>query len=82
MNLRYNRGMSTIAEVESLAFQLSVTERARLASKLLESLPEILKDDDEGVAEAMRRREELIANTEIGISVEELRIRIAERFEI
>lgn len=74
--------MSTIAEVESLAFQLSVTERARLASKLLESLPEMLRDEDEGVAEALRRREELIANPETGISVDELRNRIAERFEI
>ena len=69
-------------KVEELAFQLSVTERATLASKLLRSLPEFMRDGDEGVAEAMRRRDELIANPEVGISFEELRSRIAERFEI
>ncbi len=74
--------METMAKIEELAFQLSVTERATLASKLLRSLPEFSRDDDEGVAEAMRRRDELIANPEIGISFEELRSRIAERFEI
>ncbi len=74
--------METMAKIEELAFQLSVTERATLASKLLRSLPEFSRDDDEGVVEAMRRRDELIANPEIGISFEELRSRIAERFEI
>jgi putative addiction module component (TIGR02574 family) len=74
--------MSTIAEVESLAFELSVSERATLASRLLESLPEILSDDDEGVAEALRRREELLANPDIGITSEELRQRISERFPL
>lgn len=74
--------MSTIAEVESLAFQLSVSERARLASRLLESLPEVLSDDDDGVAEAMRRREELLADPSIGMTPEELRERISERFGI
>ena len=74
--------METIAKVEELAFQLSVSERATLASKLLRSLPEFMRDDDEGIAEARRRREELIANPEIGISFEELRSRISERFDI
>lgn len=70
--------MSNIAEVESLAFQLSVSERATLASRLLESLPEILSDEDEGVGEAMRRRAELQTNPEIGITLEELHQRISE----
>lgn len=73
-----------MSKVEELAFQLSVPERATLASKLLRSLPEFLRDDDDddGVAEAMRRREELVANPEIGISFDDLRGRLSERFEI
>lgn len=74
--------MSNISTVEELAFKLSTKERATLASKLLRSLPEFMRDDDEGIAEARRRREELIANPEIGISFEELRSRVSERFDI
>ena len=74
--------MANISTVEELALGLSTSERATLASKLLRSLPEFLRDDDEGVAEAVRRRDELIANPEMGISFGELRSRIAERFDI
>ncbi|MEQ1605543.1 MAG: addiction module protein [Pyrinomonadaceae bacterium] len=74
--------MANISTVEELALELSTSERATLASKLLRSLPEFMRDDDDGVAEATRRYEELIANPEIGISFEELRRRISERFEI
>ena len=63
--------MATILKMEDLALQLSVSERATLASKLLRSLPEFLQDEDDGVAEAMLRRDELIANPEIGISPED-----------
>ena len=74
--------MSTISEVEALAFQLSVTDRAMLASRLLESLPEVLSDEDDGIAEALRRREELIADPTIGITMEEVKERISKRFSI
>ncbi len=74
--------MANISTVEELALGLSTSERATLASKLLRSLPEFMRDDDDGVAEATRRYDELIANPEIGISFEELRRRISERFEI
>lgn len=74
--------MANISTVEELALELSTSERATLASKLLRSLPEFMRDDDDGVAEATRRYEELVANPEIGISFEELRRRISERFEI
>ncbi len=47
--------MSTIVEVEKLALDLSEKERANLAVNLLDSPPGILSDDDEGVAEALRR---------------------------
>ena len=74
--------MATISKVEDLALKLTVPERATLASRLLRSLPEFLLDKDDGVAEALRRREELIADPSIGISMDELRSRVSEKFEI
>ena len=43
-----------------------------LASHLLASLPPVLSDEDDGVAEALRRDAEMEANTQIGISLEQL----------
>jgi putative addiction module component (TIGR02574 family) len=74
--------MATMTTVEELALELSVSERATLASTLLSSLPPVLHDEDDGYAEAERRRQEFLANPEIGITPEELRLRIAERFDI
>ena len=74
--------MSTESNVKELVLQLPVSERALLASILLRSLPKVLDDEDGGVTEAHKRREELIASPAIAISSEELRKRIAERFEI
>lgn len=71
--------MPTIVEVEKLALNLSETERARLAAHLLESLPPVLHDADEGVAEALRRDAELGENPNAGISLEELDRKITER---
>lgn len=51
--------MPTLAAVESLARHLSDSDRARLAAGLLDSLPGVLHDEDEGVAEALRRSEEM-----------------------
>jgi hypothetical protein len=47
--------MSTIVDVEKLALELPEKERASLAASLLDSLQGILTDEDEGVAEALRR---------------------------
>jgi hypothetical protein len=47
--------MATIAEVQKLALDLAETERAVLAAHLLGSLPSVLHDEDEGIAEALRR---------------------------
>ncbi len=71
--------MVTITEVEKLAFDLPDSERAVLASHLLRSLPSVLHDDDEGVAEALRRDAELDANPEAGITLDQLDQRIRER---
>ncbi|MEO6391462.1 MAG: addiction module protein [Pyrinomonadaceae bacterium] len=71
--------MATIHEVETLAFALSESDRAVLAAHLLDSLPGILIDEDEGIAEALRRDAELDLNPEIGLSLEEFDRRIKSR---
>ena len=64
--------MDTVIEVERLALDLSEKERATLAANLLDSLPGILSDDDEGTAEALRRDAEIEADPAQAISLAEL----------
>jgi putative addiction module component (TIGR02574 family) len=71
--------MSTIVEIEKLALDLSEKERATLAANLLDSLPGILSDDDEGVAEALRRDAEAEADPAQAISLAELDSQIQGR---
>jgi len=73
--------MSAIAEAEKLVFGLSEKDRAALVGKMIRSLPSPgWDDDDDGVAEALRRSDELKENPELGISIEELDRRMSERF--
>ena len=52
--------MVTLAEIETLAFSLPESDRAKLAAGLLDSLPSPLQDeDDDGMAEALRRSSEM-----------------------
>jgi hypothetical protein len=71
--------MPTITEVEKLALDLPDAERAMLAAHLLRSLPPVLRDDDEGVAEALRRDAELDAHSEAAITLEQLDQQIQDR---
>jgi len=71
--------MATIIEIEKLALDLPEQQRATLAANLLESLPAILSDADEGIAEAMRRNEELDADPHRAISLEQLESHIQSR---
>ncbi len=71
--------MSTIVEVEKLALDLSEKERATLAANLLDSLPGVLSDEDEGVAEALRRDAEAEADPAQAISLAELDSQIQGR---
>lgn len=71
--------VATIAEVEKLALDLSESQRAVLAAHLLGSLPSVLHDEDEGIAEAQRRDAELDANPSSGISLEQLDRQIERR---
>ena len=65
--------------VEKLALDLSESERAVLEAHLVGSLPSVLHDEDEGIAEALRRDAELEANPSMGISLEELDQRVQRR---
>ena len=71
--------MATITEVEKLALDLPDTERAVLAAHLLRSLPPVLEDEDEGIAEALRRDAELEGNPDLGISLAQLDEQIGRR---
>lgn len=71
--------MATITEVEKLALDLPVSQRAVLAAHLLESLPSVLHDDDEGIAEALQRDAELDAGPSLGVSLEQLDQQIERR---
>jgi len=64
--------MATISEVEKLALDLPESERAILAAHLLGSLPPMLHDEDEGIAEALRRDSDLDADPPSGMSLEQL----------
>lgn len=79
MRADYNRAMATIAEIEKLAQDLSENDRAVLAAHLLDSLPAVLRDDDEGIAEALRRDAEIEANPSVGLSLEQLDQKIERR---
>lgn len=71
--------MATITEVEKLALDLPQNQRAVLAAHLLGSLPSVLHDEDEGIAEALRRDVELDANPSSGISLKQLDGQIERR---
>jgi putative addiction module component (TIGR02574 family) len=65
--------MQTVSEIEAEAMKLPESERAGLASRLLNSLPAVLADKDEGIAEALRRDAELERDPSTGITLEQLR---------
>lgn len=65
--------MVTLAELEAQAMDLPQAERARLATRLLHSLPPALDDQDEGLAEALRREAEMDSDPSMSISLEELK---------
>jgi putative addiction module component (TIGR02574 family) len=71
--------MATIIEIERLALDLPENERAVLAAHLLGSLPPVLHDADEGIAEALRRDAELEGNPSSGLSLEQVDQHIERR---
>jgi hypothetical protein len=71
--------MATIGEIERLALNLPESQRAILAAHLLGSLPSVLHDEDEGIAEALLRDAEFEANPSMGVSLEELDQQVRRR---
>lgn len=71
--------MATIFEVEKLALDLSEQERAKLAANLLDSLPGVLSDEDEGIAEALRRDTEIDTDPNQVITLAQLETQIQNR---
>jgi hypothetical protein len=71
--------MATVVEIEKLALTLPEKQRATLAANLLSSLPGVLSDEDEGVAEALRRDADLDTNPHEVISLAALDEQINNR---
>lgn len=69
----------TIDDLEKKVLQLSEAARGRLAGTLIRSLPGVLHDDDEGLAEAIRRDEELNDNPDLEISMDKLEDAVRRR---
>lgn len=59
--------MTHVQALRKEALTLTDTERAVIAADLLQTLPAVLSDEDEGVAEALRRDAELDADPAAGI---------------
>ncbi len=71
--------MSVIADVEELALSLPVSDRGKLAEKLIRSLPSPdWDDDDDGIEEALRRDREMDENPEGVLTHEEFMAGLAE----
>lgn len=66
-------------QIAAEALRLPEKQRASLASSLLQSLRPIAFDDDEGVAEALRRDAELDANPSVAMSLGDLDLQIQQR---
>ena len=75
----YSSPMASIIEIQKLALNLSEQERATLAANLLDSLPGVLSDEDEGVAEALRRDAEIDADPNQAMSLAQLDSEIQSR---
>jgi len=66
-------------QIAAEALRLPEQERASLVSRLLRSLPPVVLDDDEGVAEALRRDAELDADPAQAMTLREIDSHIQQR---
>lgn len=69
----------SVDQIAAEALRLPEKERASLASRLLQSLPPVVFDDDDGVAEALRRDAELEANPNQAMTLREMDSEIQRR---
>ena len=63
--------MLSMSEIEREAMQLPVRDRASLAARLLDSLPAVLIEEDDGLAEAIRRDAEMDRDPAASMTLEE-----------
>jgi hypothetical protein len=63
--------MATLSESEPQVLALPERDRADLAARLLSSLPAVLEEEDDGVAEALRREREAEDDPSACLSLEE-----------
>lgn len=66
-------------ELTHMLMKLPQKQRAQLVANLLASLPSVLADQDEGVAEALRRDAELQDGTEQALSLKDFDAAIRNR---
>jgi hypothetical protein len=62
-----------LEEIQKWALDLPDSDRAVLAAELLVSLPAVLVDEDDGIAEACRRSKELDDDPSMGCSWDEIK---------
>ncbi len=77
--MQYYSELATVNEVKKLALDLAEKERGILTTHLLKSLPAVLDDADGGMAEALQRDKDLDANSNLGISIEQMEQQIRRR---
>lgn len=65
--------MPSLPVLREQALGLPAPERMQLAAELLGSLPAVLEDPDEGLAEALRRDQELTNDPAAALSWPELK---------
>jgi putative addiction module component (TIGR02574 family) len=69
----------SVEQIAAEALRLPEKERAALASRLLRSLPPIGHEDDEGVAEALRRDAELDADPSQAMTLRDMDAHLRQR---
>lgn len=69
----YIPDMQSLRELGRQVMELPDADRAALASDLLDSLPAVLSDADEGLAEALRRDTELDRDPTAAMTLDDLR---------
>jgi hypothetical protein len=66
-----------LEEIQKSAMELPDGERAALAAELLTSLPAVLVEPDDGIAEARRRSKELDKDPSAGCSREQIKVELS-----
>ena len=69
----------SVDQIAAEALRLPEKERSGLASRLLQSLPPVVSDDDEGVSEGFRRDAELDADPSQAMMLRELDSHVRQR---